>query len=524
MTRWLALIVFATAAQAAEPTRLLLAIGSNVGAGDDTPLRYANVDATRFRDVMIELGSVKPSRAYLLENATADEVRAALREIKGRAAELGAAGSEVTLFLYVSSHAKAGALRLNDSTLPLDELRALAAAITAPLRVLILDTCESGAAARAKGGRLVSGYSVELERLPLHGEVLISSSGPEEASEEWDALGGSLFTHHLLTGLRGDADAEADGRVTLNEAYTYTYRRTVSASARGAQHPMADIDVSGSGELTLTEPLRTGSAVLLPAASEGRYVIASQPRPTVLLEVDKKAGRELRLAVPSGRYLVRKRLNEAVGLLEIDLPYGGQATVDDAQLVKRSYAEVAIKGGSVELRANALFVMGIVSSPPVAGTPASGRVGLAYRHTFGEWWVGASVSGGLSGYDGVQLRISERTVLSEISGGYRYLRWPVVPYVGLGLRWWLVDQSFIRENEAQLQRVFGVSALPNRTANGLGPSLTLGVEIPLPWRLTALLQGAAQVIELAVERDGQAAPGSPWSVGLNAAVLVGARF
>ena len=165
-----------------------------------------------------------------------------------------------------------------------------------------------------------------------------------------------------------------------------------------------------------------------------------------------------------------------------------------------------------------------ITAKAIAATPVSGRFGLAYRHTFGEWWVGASVSGALSGYDGVQLRISERTLLSEINGGYRYLRWPVVPYVGLGLRWWLVSQSFVRDNEAQLRSVFGVSALPNRTGHGFGPSLTVGVELPLPWRLTALLQGAAQVIALPVDRDGEAAPGTPWSVGVNAAVLIGARF
>ena len=47
---------------------------------------------------------------------------------------------------------------------------------------------------------------------------------------------------------------ERDGRVTLDEAYSYAYGRTVAATAAtrsGAQHPTYDYDLHGAGEVVL---------------------------------------------------------------------------------------------------------------------------------------------------------------------------------------------------------------------------------------------------------------------------------
>jgi uncharacterized caspase-like protein len=55
------------------------------------------------------------------------------------------------------------------------------------------------------------------------GEVVITSSSADELSQESDEVGGSYFTHYLLSGLRGAADTSGDGEVTLDEAYRYVY-------------------------------------------------------------------------------------------------------------------------------------------------------------------------------------------------------------------------------------------------------------------------------------------------------------
>ena len=108
---WLAV----AGAARAEEVRLLLSIGANVGDPDDAPLRYAAEDARRFRQVMVELGGVTPDRALLVTDAPASVVRQRLSEVGGRIAELRAAGREVLLFLYVSSHARDGELHLGQA-------------------------------------------------------------------------------------------------------------------------------------------------------------------------------------------------------------------------------------------------------------------------------------------------------------------------------------------------------------------------------------------------------------------------
>ena len=50
-------------------------------------------------------------------------------------------------------------------------------------------------------------------------------------------LGGSLFTHHLLSAMRGASDSDGDGQVTLFEAYSYAYERTLGGVGPGALKP-----------------------------------------------------------------------------------------------------------------------------------------------------------------------------------------------------------------------------------------------------------------------------------------------
>ena len=502
--RALVLLVLAlAAAPAAGATRLLLAVGANVGDPDDPVLSYADEDARRVRQVMVELGGVRADRATLLLDRDASAVRQKLAELAGRISELRAAGEDALLLVYVSSHAKDGVLHLRGTHLPLAELRDAAREAGARLTVLVVDACESGTLARRKGARPGPEFEVSLDQVPLHGQVVISSSGPGESSEEWDSLKGSLFTHHLLTGLRGDADAEGDGKVSLAEAYGYAYRRTVAGAAGAGQHPAYHWDLSGTGELVLTEPLAARSALVFPASAAGRYVVASQPRPDVVAEVDKPAGRPLRLAVPPGRYLVRKRAGASTGLVEVELPYGGERQVRDAELAWRRYTEISMKGGYVATRPSAALLLGKVESAPIDGTGGRWSGVLGYRRVFGPWWALATVGGGVASYPGVELRIDERRLTAGLSAGYRWLSWPVVPQLGLSLELTGLEQRVERGREDEIRDTFGVGRLPVRRALGLSGGVVGGFEIPLRGDAFALLQGQAALSSLpSAERDG----------------------
>jgi len=519
--RWLFLLcVFLWPALApAETVRLLVSIGANVGDPDDAVLRFADDDAARVRQLFVELGGVRADRASVLVDATAQDVRQKLAEVAGRIAELRGGGHDPVLVLYVSSHAKAGVLHLSGTHLPLAELRDTARRAGARLTLMVVDACESGTLAQKKGGRAAPAYDVSLEKLPLHGQVVISSSGPAEASEEWDSLQGSLFTHHLLTGLRGDADADADGKVSLSEAYAYSYRRTVAGAAGAGQHPAYALELAGTGELVLTEPAGARSALLFPAAASGHYVVSSRPRPDVVAEVEKQPGRPLRLAVPPGRYLVRKRAGASTGLLELELPFGGERQVNEAALQWRRYQEVAMKGGSLDLKSAAVLALGRWEGAAISGTGARASAGLGYRHTWGPWWALGTLAGTRAAYRGVGLDITESALGLGASVGYRWMEWALVPQVGLSVEFTGLRQSFRRDREEAIQEL-GLPPLSSRHALGVAAGPVVGVEVPLPGAAFALLQGQLLVRYLPPSSEGVA----PLRLAPLAGAGVGFRF
>ncbi len=92
-------------------------------------------------------------------------------------------------------------------------------------QVLILDCCHSGAF--AQGAKAATGASVgtatAFEGTGYGRVVLTATDSTQYAWEDDDVIGeaeNSVFTHYLIQGLQtGEADANADGRITLNELW-----------------------------------------------------------------------------------------------------------------------------------------------------------------------------------------------------------------------------------------------------------------------------------------------------------------
>ena len=107
--------------------------------------------------------------------------------------------------------------------------------------IFIADTCYSGAA----GGRtqLTAKTRAALsdqffDRISEgRGRVIISSCSPNEVSKEDDRYKHGLFTYYLLKGLKGEADADADGLINLDELFSYLSKKVPEASEQD-QHPV----------------------------------------------------------------------------------------------------------------------------------------------------------------------------------------------------------------------------------------------------------------------------------------------
>jgi len=84
------------------------------------------------------------------------------------------------------------------------------------------------------------------------GRVVISASRPDQAAFEDDQRGG-LFTSFILEGLRGPADLDGDGKVTVLELYQFVSPRVREYSRQHYQAEQTPVlEVRGlSGEIVM---------------------------------------------------------------------------------------------------------------------------------------------------------------------------------------------------------------------------------------------------------------------------------
>ncbi|WP_240357091.1 caspase family protein [Myxococcus eversor] len=303
----LAVLVCATFPAEAGTRRIAVLVGHNVGSGERPPLRYAEADAVKLAGVLSELGDVPASDLIVLQGQDLTTVRAALDAAAKKVDSLRVLpDTRVVLLFYFSGHSDGVALELGTERLLYADLRRWLDATQADVRLAIVDSCRSGALLRFKGGRPGPSFELRLtDEVHSTGHALLTSSAEDELALESREVGGSLFTHHLVSGLRGAADASGDGLVTLAEAYQYAYAHTVSATAdvlTGAQHPAYDYRLTGKGELILTQLPSPGTALELPNDFE-RALLLRPGRGQVLAELGP--GAVPRLAVPPGDYELR---------------------------------------------------------------------------------------------------------------------------------------------------------------------------------------------------------------------------
>jgi hypothetical protein len=339
---WTALVA-AGSAQAASARRIAVLIGANEGAPAEQLLRYAEQDAAKLGAVLTELGGVAAEDLLLLKGPSLTAVRAAFDEARRRIA--AAPEARTVLIVFFSGHSDGVALELGAERLTFSELKRAMEQTQATVRLAIIDSCRSGALLAAKGGR--PGASFEL-RLAADdnsaGTVLLTSSAADEQALESREIRGSFFTHHLVSALRGAADASGEGRVTLTKAYEYAYARTVRATAdtlAGPQHPSFGYRLQGQGDLVLTELSSRSAALVLPEGLE-RAIAIDQRRDQVVAEVAAGEGR--RLALAPGDYAVRVWRWGAVAEAAVSLGPSSEVQLDPASLQPVEVKRLARKG------------------------------------------------------------------------------------------------------------------------------------------------------------------------------------
>jgi len=256
-----------------EPRRFALVVGSNHTLDpEQAALRFADDDAARMTELLTEadvdtelvthldrdsqaMFPALVARAHRPDGAGLDAAFAALRE---RMQAAKAEGAAVELLVYYSGHGDVGPDGQGYLTLDGDKLtRArlfgeLLSRSPADHNHIVIDACKSEQFVLSRGGgkqwksdradvdlgRSVQQYldKHHLGAFPNTGVVLAHSADQE--THEWDRYRGGIFTHELLSGLRGGADLNGDGRIEYSELGAF-----VSAANHGVEDPRARLEV-----------------------------------------------------------------------------------------------------------------------------------------------------------------------------------------------------------------------------------------------------------------------------------------
>jgi hypothetical protein len=241
-------------------------------------LKYSVADADAMYDVLTTTGGFRKENVILLTDRT--ERKPTLRNIKYALGTFLArsARKDDTVVVFFAGHgapevdprgierdglakylipSDADPDDLFSTALPMDDLQTIFGRIEAERVVMFLDACYSGAA----GGRTFASKKTRagtvddlfLERLTRSkGRAIVTAARPAEVSIELPELGHGIFTYFLTEGLKGAADLNRDGIVSLQELYEYVEQQ-VSRKSRavgGNQHPLMKGELEGVLPLT----------------------------------------------------------------------------------------------------------------------------------------------------------------------------------------------------------------------------------------------------------------------------------
>lgn len=328
-----------------EIKRFSLIVGANNGGNDRVMLQYAVSDAKSVAKVLSDMGGISQTDQMILEDPTAEEIHTGLAIMRKRLAEARSKFSRVEMLFYYSGHSDEESLLLGEEKFSYQDLRKNIFDMPADVRIAILDSCASGAFTRIKGGKKKSPFLMD-SAYNMKGYAFMTSSSFNEASQESDRLKGSYFTHYLTSGLRGAADMSGDKRVTLNEAYQYAFNETLAQTQKtmsGPQHPNNNINMTGTGDVIMTDIRKSSATLVLPKNITGRIFIHDH-HDVLVIELNKPYGRSIQLGLDQGKYRIMNIIEGDIYETAVSLRNGESIELRPQALKERDKIKTISRG------------------------------------------------------------------------------------------------------------------------------------------------------------------------------------
>lgn len=319
--------------------RYALLVGNNYG-GTFQPLKYVKNDISKMEQVLHQYCEFKEENITTLYNKSSDILHSLLNSYQKKLSQ-----DNDIFFFYYSGHADNNNLLMGNSNFSLSELKQLLKNLPSHMRIFIFDACQSGSFTRIKGGTLEAPF-IYKEENKIQGQVVLYSSSENEYSQESDFYKNSIFTFHFLNALRGCADISGDKKVTLSEAYQYSYNRTVSStihSSGGVQHPGYQFSIQGEGTVVLSDIAVRTCGIVLNKTQSGTFAILSSSG-DLIAELSKELGSSLFIALKPGLFNVFNSKNEVTLKTRLPLKDNQIVTLTNDQFRKVRSLTMYTKG------------------------------------------------------------------------------------------------------------------------------------------------------------------------------------
>jgi hypothetical protein len=251
--------------------RFALVIGNNSTLDPgQAALRFADDDAARIAELLTEVGvdvellasfdrdsqALFPELVKASRTPTESTVEAAWNSLVERMDEAKRSGKQVDLLFFYSGHGDVGPdgqgyLTLQGGKLKRNDLfQNFLATSPADHNHLIIDACRSEQFVLTRGrqwkpDRSAADASREVQKYldknhlgayPQTGVILAHSA--DQQTHEWERYQGGIFSHEVISGLRGAADLNGDGEIEYSELGAF-----VSAANSSVKDPRARLEV-----------------------------------------------------------------------------------------------------------------------------------------------------------------------------------------------------------------------------------------------------------------------------------------
>ena len=138
-----------------------------------------------------------------------------------------------------------------------------------------------------------------------------------------------------------------DGRITLNEAYQFAFDGTLTQTEKtmaGPQHPSYHIEMSGTGDVVITEIWKSTAVLVLKEDISGKVYIHNKDN-VLVVELKKSAGREISIGLDAGAYRIINIGAGAIWESKVTLEDGKSVDLDAGEFRETDKIPTELRGG-----------------------------------------------------------------------------------------------------------------------------------------------------------------------------------